>query len=500
MVKKTLKGRNKFSRFKESILWRWSAANAIFFFVAVMLVAFVSYMMMASSVVGSNKSGMDESLDEISLRLSKEEQPLTAVRLDKLLTTIKKTSEDGEGQGVLQTSEVLSQMIASRNMNFLVYDDTPALIWNSSDRKIPFKAGIDGKIVSYKVKGSSGYLGRRTIKSKETGQTIGYLVAYYDLSNFSKLSQKLIAGYVVMAIVALALSIFFGYQLTKHFIKPLRKIGSSMEKVAAHPEEPFVPVKFEGSRSDEITQIADFYNQMMERVKYYIEQQRGFVSDVSHELRTPLAVIDGHLHLLERWGKDDPKVLEESHHVIIEEVSNMKQMLEGMLALSRLEQSQLSPEYLSKKTDPVAQVKLVLANFELLHPDFEISFKNDLSKGLLIHIDEGHYVQALMILLNNAAKYSPDSSKSVEIDLTEDENFVLTSVADEGMGMSEEDAHLIFERFFRADKARNREIGGTGLGLPILANIIKLYGGGHVNVETKLNEGSKFTFKIPKVK
>ncbi|WP_460022129.1 HAMP domain-containing sensor histidine kinase [Lactovum odontotermitis] len=461
--------------------------------------AFVSYLIMSFSVVGSNKSSMDDSLNKITAKFSETDQPLSTENFPAALAKVKGTVEDGEDE-FLQSSETFSLMISSRSLNFFVFSNSHHLLYSSNARHMRFHMSTDGKIISYKFNGSNGYLGVKTIRSEKTGEIIGYLMAYYDLSNFTNLSRTLLLSYLAMVVVAVIVSVFFGYQLSNHLIRPLRAIGNSMKKVAAHPEEPFEAVKIDADKTDEITQIADFYNQMMGHVNYYVEQQRGFVSDVAHELRTPLAVIDGHIHLLQRWGKDDPKILNESVQVIISETSNMKEMLESMLVLTRLEQNQAILEYQNRTTDPVAQIKLVLNNFELLHPDFSVSVKSSLSENCLIHMDEGHYVQALMILMDNAAKYSPDPPKAVEIELVEEEDFVSTSVSDKGMGMSKEDANLVFERFFRADKARNREIGGTGLGLAILANIVKQYGGGYVKVESELNKGAKFTFKIPKVK
>ncbi|GAB2024096.1 HAMP domain-containing histidine kinase [Lactovum odontotermitis] len=496
---KNFASQNKFKRLNSSILWRWSVANAAFFFAAIMLVALISYFIMHTSIVGSNKSSMNDSLNETAVQFSKTDQPLSTTNFPRVLSTVKGTEEDGTEE-FLQTSETFSLMISSRNLNFFVFSNSQRLLFSSNMKHIPFHASTNGKIISYKLGSSSGYLSVKPIRSEKTGEIIGYLMGYYDLSSFNNLSKKLLMAYFFLVIVALIVSVFFGFQLSKYFIRPLHAIGSSMRKVAAHPEEPFEAVKIDTNKTDEITQIADFYNQMMGHVNYYVEQQRGFVSDVAHELRTPLAVIDGHIHLLQRWGKDDPKILEESVQVIINEASNMKEMLESMLVLTRLEQNQAIIEFQNRTTDPVEKIELILPNFELLHPEFKVNFKSFLPGNCLIRIDEGHYVQALMILLNNAAKYSPDSRKSVTIELHEDGDFVATSIADQGMGISKEDANLVFERFFRADKARNREIGGTGLGLPILANIVKQFGGGQVKVESELNKGSKFTFRIPKAK
>ena len=115
----------------------------------------------------------------------------------------------------------------------------------------------------------------------------------------------------------------------------------------------------------------------------------------------------------------------------------------------------------------------------------------------LPQIYQNHYVQALTILIDNAIKYSGEGESFVKVTLSEDDKQIITSVADKGMGICEEDQAHVFERFFRADKARNREIGGTGLGLSIIANIAHMYHGS-VSVKSELGKGSVFTLVIPK--
>ena len=119
--------------------------------------------------------------------------------------------------------------------------------------------------------------------------------------------------------------------------------------------------------------------------------------------------------------------------------------------------------------------------------------------GRLAHIYPNHYEQGLKILIDNAIKYSPEDRQEVKIHLEEDDEYIITTVGDRGYGISQEDLKHVFERFFRADKARNRDIGGTGLGLSIIQRIVENYEG-DVSVTSVVGEGSKFTLKIPKIK
>ncbi|ETD04587.1 histidine kinase [Lactococcus garvieae TRF1] len=248
---------------------------------------------------------------------------------------------------------------------------------------------------------------------------------------------------------------------------------------------------------DEIEELATVYNDMMIKLNDYVDQQKRFVSDVSHELRTPLAVLDGHLNLLNRWGKNDPEVLEESLQASIEEVSTMRTMLEEMLALARLENIDFQDEDLI--CDPTEVSNFLKKNFLLIHADLSLTVENNLSPGRLAHIYPNHYEQGLKILIDNAIKYSPKDRQEVKIHLEEDDKYIITTVEDHGYGISQEDLKHVFERFFRADKARNRDIGGTGLGLSIIQRIVENYDG-DVSVTSVVGEGSKFTLKIPKIK
>ncbi|MDR0300117.1 MAG: HAMP domain-containing histidine kinase [Streptococcaceae bacterium] len=477
---------------KQSILRRWSFANAAFFFVVILIVALASYRIVLSTVNNLNKQGMIKAMDHLVVPLEKSSEVLTTNDLEKYFTINSKLEANAEGH-IIHTPPVISEMISARNMSFYVFGANRQLIFSTLDKDFPFHADTDGKPVLINFKQSKGFLLSKTIRSNQTGQVIGYTIVYYNLDPFTSLAEQIFYSFSIVAVVGFIVASFFGYWLARRFIHPLRKITSSMEKVAAHPDEKFEPVFIE--KDDEIAQIAKFYNNMMERIDYYIEQQRGFVSDVSHELRTPLAVIDGYLKLLQRWGKEDPEVLEESLNISIDEISRMKKMLEEMLALTKLEHLPL--EFLTKKCEPSKEIMTALSNFQLIHPEFEVNLENQLSSEVEIQMDPVHYAQALNILLDNAVKYSPDERKGIRITICEREDFIETSVSDKGIGISNEDQNLVFERFFRADKARNHEIGGTGLGLSILSNIVKQYQG-TMKVESVLGEGSRFTFKIPK--
>ncbi|MDT0901800.1 sensor histidine kinase, partial [Staphylococcus pseudintermedius] len=137
-----------------------------------------------------------------------------------------------------------------------------------------------------------------------------------------------------------------------------------------------------------------------------IEQQKQFVEDVSHELRTPVAVIEGHLSMLQRWGKNDPEILDEALLASQQEISRMKSLVQEMLDLSRAEQVEL--HYANETTQAKEVTYQVFNNFKMLYPEFLFTIDDDLAEEETLAIYRNHFEQVIIIILDNAVKYSTD--------------------------------------------------------------------------------------------
>ncbi|MFC4651579.1 ATP-binding protein [Lactococcus nasutitermitis] len=479
---------------KKSILLRWAFANTIFCFITFTIFAALIYQLTVTTYVNEEKANLRQAMNNVSKNLEQSEAPLTLQNLHNYIdyTGVPHIENVEDSHGAAVATQSLSSMIGNRR-SFYIFDNEKHLIYSTSQHTIGIQGLPNGKISVYS--GSQyGYLVEQRLVSS-SGTTIGYLQAFYDMEFYHNASNKLLTYLLVLELVALIIAQAIGYFMARHFIAPLSKLHKAMQNVAQDPTMEFTPIEIK--TDDEIEELAEVYNDMMTKTNSYLEQQKRFVSDVSHELRTPLAVLDGHINLLNRWGKDDPEILEESLEASREEIIRMKDMLEEMLALSRLENIDLDFEKMD--CDVLKVSNFVLKNFRLVHQDFQVELDNQLTTQKHAKIYENHYEQGLMILLDNAAKYSPDDGrKSIKITLTEDDEFIITSVSDQGLGISEEDLEHVFERFFRADKARSREISGTGLGLSIISRLVENYQG-EVEVTSELGKGSTFTLKIPKI-
>ena len=232
---------------------------------------------------------------------------------------------------------------------------------------------------------------------------------------------------------------------------------------------------------------------MLDRMQRYLDQQSQFVSDVSHELRTPVAIIQGHLEMLQRWGKDDPQVLDDSLAASLVETKRMKNLVQEMLDLSRAEQVEIN--FRDQRTVVNDVVHQVFNNFKMLYPDFTFTLDDDVDEKISVNIYRDHLEQVLVILCDNAVKYSGER-KEIHLTLSRGMNTVEIGVQDFGEGIAPEDAQRVFDRFYRVDKARSRKKGGNGLGLSIAQRLVEGYHGS-ISLESSLGAGSLFKVVLP---
>ena len=232
-------------------------------------------------------------------------------------------------------------------------------------------------------------------------------------------------------------------------------------------------------------------NGMLSRMHAAYRQQAQFVSDASHELRTPIAVIQGYVKMLDRWGKDDEKVLEESIAAIKAETEHMKTLVEQLLFLARGDsgRQQLSPEPM----DLSALMAEVLDEYRMIDPAHE--WRQGCMTPAPVSADPALIKQAARILVDNAVRYTPEGG-SIRLSAGTVDGRAFFEVQDGGIGIAEEDVPRIFDRFFRADPARARASGGTGLGLSIARWIVERHDG-HFEVLSRQELGTRIRVVMP---
>jgi signal transduction histidine kinase len=226
-------------------------------------------------------------------------------------------------------------------------------------------------------------------------------------------------------------------------------------------------------------------NNLLLRMRDSMRQQTRFVNDASHELRTPIAVIQGYANMLDRWGKTDEKILEESILAIKNEADHMNYLVEQLLFLARGDSGRTTLNRQKVKTDELMR--------EIYEESLMIDEKHryrlsDSGRAAEAEIDPGLMKQAVRILIDNAAKYTPEGEEIILSYGMNEKGSPYMQVQDLGNGIKESEIPHIFERFFRADEARGS--AGTGLGLSIAKWIVDKHGG-HFEVLSRKDLGTR---------
>ena len=243
----------------------------------------------------------------------------------------------------------------------------------------------------------------------------------------------------------------------------------------------------------ELQGIESAINNLIDRMKQSYVQQARFVSDASHELRTPISVIQGYANMLDRWGKEDEKVLEESISAIKTESESMSKLVEQLLFLARGDngKNQLTMEDI----DLSAMMQELYDEYLMVDPVHEFILKNE-GAPVMAYGDYAMIKQTARILTDNAVKYTPEGNEIYFSAYTDEKGVPVFEVQDTGIGIAPEDLPKVFERFYRADDARNRKTGGTGLGLSIAKWIVDRHGG-HFDIKSYPDAGTRFSVFLP---
>ena len=383
--------------------------------------------------------------------------------------------------------------ITNPDISVAVYNTHNEVVFSNGDTTPKYrKFKGENKVEKIQHGTHAELLTYHTVKSSRTGKIIGYIVVSNQMTYYNRLMKNLLHWMLIISLIAVVIFIGIAFVVVKDVVQPIKEISKVAREVNDDPNSS-MRIK-ELHRNDELEELAITFNEMLDRMQRYIDQQKEFVGDVSHELRTPVAVIEGHLNMLERWGKDDPEILDESIKASLQEADRMKHLIQEMLDLTRAEQ--INVQYPNAVTNVYDVLTRVVADLALVHKDFKIQLDtDDLPPDTEIQIYHGHLEQLLVILIDNGIKYST-TRKQINVSAGVSNDEVTIIVQDFGEGISQADQEKIFNRFYRVDKARTREKGGNGLGLSIAQKLVTSYHGS-ISVDSVEGQGSQFKLEFP---
>ena len=291
--------------------------------------------------------------------------------------------------------------------------------------------------------------------------------------------------------LALVMSIIFGHYLTRMAFKPVERITRTAAGLGVNDLDQRMALT---PADDELRSLISTFNGMLDRLEDAFLRLRRFAGDVSHELRTPLAVLRGEAELALRRDRSLPEY-KEALSVISAESKNMTNTVEDLLLLARAQGNALDLKW----QDIGVEEFLEAVSSELLHSfrAKEVDLLVEINVSQKIRISKSYLSLAVKNLLLNALKHSKTGGK-VELSARASASLdaVEITVRDYGAGIRQEDLPYIFDAFYRADTARNRKLGGAGIGLSLSQAMVRLHKGS-VKVESEEGKGAAFTLSIP---
>ena len=330
--------------------------------------------------------------------------------------------------------------------------------------------------------------------SDESANTVGTPFTYQEKTYalflrpdikmlFTEVHYLLGGMFVGMAVISLIAMLFVARKL----IQPLTELTAATKKVGAEQFSVSLPTK----RGDEIGELAKSFQKMAKQLKESDQMRKQFINDVSHDFQTPLQNIKGYAALLHDEETSESERVQFTK-IIESETERLSVLTKQLLLLTSLD---ALTETIELQVVPIdEQIKEVLQKYRWIMEEKNISLTAEIDE-VSIKGNKAYLEKIWENLLSNALKYTP-SGGTVDISVQEDNDWVIITCKDSGIGIAEKDIPRLFDRFYRADAARNTEIEGTGLGLAIVQEVVTLHGG-KINVESKIGKGTMFQITLP---
>ena len=302
--------------------------------------------------------------------------------------------------------------------------------------------------------------------------------------------EKTIDAMLLAAIIAVAISLMIGFLVSRMLTNPIRRITGTAKQI----RDGDLSARTGLRGDDEIDQLGETFDEMATSLEKDMKHEKRLTSDVAHELRTPLMAM---LATVEAMQDGVYPTDNEHLETVASETRRLARLVQQMLDLSRME-NHTAPMNL----EPVDTVELVRGIVGAQEPlfdqrDLRLRFADETQgKAPLLELDPDMITQAVINLMSNAMRYTPEGGWVV-VSVTLDRKHVMISVSDTGIGIAKEDLSRIFGRFWRADASRAREAGGLGVGLAVTKQIIERHHG-FISVESELEKGTTFTIHLPR--
>lgn len=300
----------------------------------------------------------------------------------------------------------------------------------------------------------------------------------------SSFVRSFIGRIIICDLVGILCAFLIGHYISRRMLQPVEAIRAAAERITIEDLSQRIDTS---GPDDEMKELTTTFNSMIDRLENSFQRQNQFVSDASHELRTPISVIQGYANLMNRWGKSDPEILQESLDSILSETEHMSALIRKLLFLAKGDQNRTLTQKQSMFLNDTATELVKEMQILEVEPHVVLQVEDECR----IWADPDLMKQLLWVYAENAIKYTPTDG-TITVRVWKDKKYGYVSIRDTGTGMEQPDLEKIFDRFYRVDKSRNKGISGTGLGLSIAKWIMDCHEG-TITVESEVGKGTTFT-------
>lgn len=452
-------------RFKK-ISWKLTIMYSLIFSIVLILLSASILYGVELFLIGQSKKQVDNISQVIS---------------EKIIGTLNEQTD-------LTDSELLNEAQSNSDFNVKIADKSGKIVNDSNNFDVNGVSISSYLNIAKKIEVGEKHLVVKNTKILNAGTVKAYLQVARNMEKeyaFIKILFIIMAGADFIGII---ISVLVGLIISRRILNPIDRITKAAKNISISDLNSRIEV---GETDDELARLAATFNEMIERLKVSFEKQNQFVSDASHELRTPISVIQGYANLIDRWGKDDKKVLQESIWAIKNETENMSELVEKLLFLARGDIGSLK---LNKENFELGElIEEVIKESKMIDPEHNLSC--EVNESIEIYADKKLSKQMLRALIDNSIKFTSKNGK-IDIAAKTESDQVKIIVRDTGIGMPQNEIENIFDRFYRIDKARTKKTGGSGLGLSIVKWIVEAHEG-DIFAESTVGKGTSIIIVLP---
>ncbi|GLC81569.1 HAMP domain-containing sensor histidine kinase [Lacrimispora brassicae] len=374
-----------------------------------------------------------------------------------------------------------------------LYDAGGNMVWDAENHDVSLCGQIMNEISArMEERGTVGGFIDHTYEIHQNGKKVGSVsIKYYgpffmneaDFNFINVMNTVLL----VIGILSSACSVVVGCLLARRISRPVTKTAYIAKQISKGNYN----IRFEpGTKIRELDDLADAINHLSDALGDQEKLRKQMTADVAHELRTPLTALGSHLEaMIEGLWDPTPERLKSCH----EEVKRLGTLVEDLGQLAKMEGENL---ILNKSRIDLLEIVCTVSDTmkgEISKKNLSLSIEGG---PVFAEADKNRFSQVVANLLSNAVKYTLEGG-AIGIQVSETDRWGIVKVKDTGIGIPEKELPLIFERFYRTDKSRNRKSGGAGIGLAIVRSIVAAHGG-TVTAESVQEQGSCFTVSVPK--